>query len=167
MKKRCDNPKWAMWKYYWWRWITYDLKWKSWSWFEEDMLGSYVDGLQIDRIDSNWNYCKENCRWVTPKQNSNNTRRNITIEYNGEIKSITERSEKLKINYWKLLARVKKGMSFEDAIKDNSYKKVMFTHNGKTQSITDWYKELWISRWVFEYRRYSKKMNIKESLNLM
>lgn len=35
-------------------------------------------GYQIDRIDNNLGYYKENCRWVTPKENCNNKRNNLS-----------------------------------------------------------------------------------------
>lgn len=34
------------------------------------MSTGYVDGLSIDRIDPDKNYCPENCRWVTMKEQS-------------------------------------------------------------------------------------------------
>ena len=40
----------------------------------------YKEGLQIDRIDNDKGYCPENCRWVTPKENSNNRRNTIRLE---------------------------------------------------------------------------------------
>lgn len=42
--------------------------------FRDDMFASYSTGLTLDRIQTNGNYCKENCRWVTQQQNCLNTR---------------------------------------------------------------------------------------------
>lgn len=33
----------------------------------------------IDRIDRNWNYCKENCRWATYKEQADNKKTTIKV----------------------------------------------------------------------------------------
>lgn len=73
----------------------------------------YQDNLTIDRIDTNGNYCPENCRWVDMKTQANNTRRNHYIEYNGIKHSIAEWSRILEINYGTLKSRIKYGWSLE------------------------------------------------------
>lgn len=37
-------------------------------------------GLQIDRIDNNRGYCPENCRVVTPKENTNNRKNTLRLD---------------------------------------------------------------------------------------
>lgn len=78
IKVRCDNIKHKRYKDYWWRWIAYDSKWKNFEEFYKDMWDSYEEWLSIDRIDNDWNYCKENCKWSTSKEQANNRRNNIT-----------------------------------------------------------------------------------------
>lgn len=36
----------------------------------------------IDRIDVDWDYCKENCKWSTYKQQQNNRTNNVHVEIN-------------------------------------------------------------------------------------
>lgn len=60
--------------------------WTSFEHFRDDMYDSYLKHVDkfgekntsIDRIDNNGNYCKDNCRWATRKEQSNN-RKNVII----------------------------------------------------------------------------------------
>ena len=64
MKARCSNTKNPNYDGYGGRGIAYDPKWETFEGFWEDMSEGYSDDLELDRIDPNGNYCKENCRWV-------------------------------------------------------------------------------------------------------
>lgn len=71
----------------------------------------------IDRIDNDGDYCPENCRWVTDAQNSDNTRRTIKYEYNGESLTLREWSNKTGLARELLSNRVYSlGWSIERAI---------------------------------------------------
>lgn len=47
------------------------------TFFNWSMNNGFSEELEIDRIDNNGNYCPENCRWITHKENMQNTRRSI------------------------------------------------------------------------------------------
>lgn len=48
-----------------------------------------------------------NCRWATMKEQANNKRNNHLIEYNGEIKTLTQWAEKYNISTAQFLKRFK------------------------------------------------------------
>lgn len=87
MKCRCENKNTPNYIEYWWRWIK--CMWNSLQEFYNDMHESYIQHVKIywesntslDRIDNNWNYCKENCKRYTRREQANNTRRNVFYEY--------------------------------------------------------------------------------------
>lgn len=75
MKQRCFYKKYHQYKDYGGRGITMCSEWRdSFEVFWNDMKSTYSDKLTIDRIDVNGNYCQENCRWVTWKQQAKNKR---------------------------------------------------------------------------------------------
>lgn len=72
MKHRCDNRNNKQFDDYGGRGITYAEDWIKFEGFLRDMGQGYEDNLTLDRIDPNGNYCKENCRWATYKEQGRN-----------------------------------------------------------------------------------------------
>ena len=62
------------------------------------MSNGYSDNLTIDRIDGGKGYSPDNCRWATMKEQENNTRRNVIIQYNGESHTLSQWAEITGIN---------------------------------------------------------------------
>jgi len=73
MKDRCRNPANSQWKNYGGRGINYDPRWEKFENFIADM-GERPAGMTLERTDNNKGYCKANCVWATPQQNSSNKR---------------------------------------------------------------------------------------------
>lgn len=112
IKIRCNNKKDTGYYRYGGRGIK--CEWKDFMEFKKDMYKSYLYHIKkygekdtsIDRIDNNGNYCKENCRWATRKENINNISSNVKITFKGKTKNLGQWAEILNINYGSLRGRI-------------------------------------------------------------
>lgn len=117
MKNRCLNQNIPEYKWYGARGIRVCDRWlNSFENFLADMGTRPSPKHSIDRIDNNGNYCPENCRWATQKQQSRNTRNNRKITINGICKTVAEWAEIVGMKQNSLLYRIRRGTPPEDAI---------------------------------------------------
>jgi len=111
LKDRCNNINNKRYKDWGGRWIK--CLWNSFEEFYKDMWVTYKKWLSIDRINNNWNYCKNNCRWATYTEQARNKRNNRIYKW----KCITEWCEELNIWRWKIWHMIyEKWLSLELAI---------------------------------------------------
>ena len=86
-------------------------KFRDWA-----LENGYDETLTLDRIDNNGNYCPENCRWATMKEQNNNTRSCVYVTINGETHTLSQWCEIKGINYYTVMARRRSGWSNEKAV---------------------------------------------------
>ena len=92
MIQRCTNSNYKQYYLYGGRGITVCRRWLKFENFYKDIPGWKSD-LQIDRINNNGDYCKNNCRWVTKSQQQRNTRSNSLEIYSGKTQLLIEWEE--------------------------------------------------------------------------
>jgi len=100
--------------------------WASFEEFKKDMYQSYLDHVKkhgikgrntsIERIDNNGDYCKENCRWATRREQARNRRSNVHLLFNGRNQLLTEWAEEVGIDRDLISGRIKSGWTTEETL---------------------------------------------------
>lgn len=124
IKDRCFNPNSKDWDNYGGRGIRMCAEWKNdYRAFESWAISNgYSEDLQIDRIDNNKGYSPDNCRFITPKMNSNNRRNSKKIMFEGRETTIIEISEETGIP-WSTLYRKQREGILEEYVKQRRKEK--------------------------------------------
>lgn len=108
MKQRCNgtsNPESN--KNYHERGIGYDARWEQFEMFYEDMKSGYKPGFDLDRIDNEKGYSRENCRWVSRIANCRNKRNSIFLVVDGKKRHIKDLCEVFGVSYATAIKRIK------------------------------------------------------------
>ena len=106
MRRRCNDPKCPEYKDYGGRGIKICERWNDFNNFFEDM-GDRPKGMSLDRKNNDGDYCPENCRWATPKEQSNNARSNKLLAYKSKTRNIAQWARHLDMNEGTLRYRLK------------------------------------------------------------
>lgn len=140
MIQRCTNPKNPKWHRYGGRGIKVCDRWLKFENFYEDM-GEKPKGLSIDRINNDGDYCPENCRWATPKEQARNKSTSRNITFNGRTQTLEAWSEEIGISSRALECRLfRLGWEVEKAFTIQP-RHWLITYSGKTQSMSAWARE--------------------------
>ena len=114
MKQRCFDTNASNYKNYGGRGITIYEPWldnpKDFFDFVSQLPHYGEEGYTLDRIDNNGNYEPGNLRWATRKEQSRNTRRNHLVEYEGQLMTLAEASEKSGLSVGTLRGRLNRGL---------------------------------------------------------
>jgi hypothetical protein len=121
--QRCYDKNSKGYKYYGGRGIR--CLWKTFKGFRKSMVNGFEEHMRkygarntsIDRIDNDGNYCSTNCRWVTQKEQANNTRRTKKIKYNGCKYTLSQLSNVAVVSRSCFFSRMKKGWTLYNALK--------------------------------------------------
>ena len=116
MHSRCYNIKQKTYENYGGRGIRVCERWHDVDNFINDMGPKPSPNHKIERIDNDGDYCPENCKWATDQEQANNTRKNRFIEYQGQIKSVSEWSRIVNIDSKTISYRILHGWTPEQTL---------------------------------------------------
>ncbi len=119
--QRCTNPKRWDYHHYGGRGIKVCKRWEKFEPFLKDMGFRPSNLHSIDRIKNHLGYFPRNCRWATKLEQSNNTRCNRIVEYNGRAMSVAAWARETGIPRYTLYNRIRKGWPLQVAFNPQLY----------------------------------------------
>lgn len=168
MWSRCTNPVVDRYPQYGGRGISVCKDWESFENFYRDMGDRPSPRHSIGRKDNDGNYCKDNCRWETPDQQSSNTSRSVFIEHLGERLTISQWAKKLGMSQYLIRSRLSLGWSGADSLRNENLHEKPITVDGVSMLTTEWIKHLSIpvsSFYVLIRRGISREDVIRKYLD--
>lgn len=91
-------------------------RWSVKNGYKEEMLPNGKNKWTIDRIDPDGDYCPENCRWITIKEQCNNKRIDKVIVYKGKQISIKDLLRSIYVKYHDFYKFIRAGYTNEEII---------------------------------------------------
>jgi len=162
MKYRCHQPKDKAYPYYGARGIAVCDRWrKSFEAFAVDIAAELGErpsaDHSIDRIDNDGDYKPANVRWATKREQAANRRGLRWLTHNGETRTMTDWSRHLEISRMRIEARLRRGLSVEEALKPEARppagrKERVLTAHRQTRSLTEWADCLGIAKGTISAR---------------
>lgn len=123
IKKRCYQENATGYKNYGGRGIKMCDSWKNSFWqFVKDVGEKPFEISTLERLDNNQDYCKENCVWASPQEQSENRRNNIYVEYNNQKYTLYAICKLLNLKHSSIWYRLKKSkLSPQDYFNKNIF----------------------------------------------
>ena len=119
MHVRCSDPSHPRYDDWGGRGINVQSRWNSFTAFLEDMGPRPFPAAQLDRINNDYDYCRENCRWVTAEENVRNSSRIRILEHNGFRMSVADWARKLGVKSSLLYSRLHYGCDVGRVLTEN------------------------------------------------
>jgi len=125
MKQRCSYPKDKEYNRYGGRGIMVCTRWAdSFENFLADMGHPPSNKHTLDRIDNDGDYCSENCRWSTRREQANNRRNNHYLRHEGITMTIAQWALAMDVPAGRLSDRLKRNWSIERTLTEEVHRKV-------------------------------------------
>ena len=153
MKQRCFNSNHKNYLHYGGRGITICDRWlNSFENFFADMGLKPSSAYSIDRINNDGDYCPDNCKWSTKKEQQNNQRSNHLITIACVTLTIAQWTIEMGFGENVILGRLRLGWSESDAVLTPVYTARLITDGFKILTIVQWKNEMGFNKNVIVNR---------------